>query len=202
MKKINKMRRTALIATIMLLVLAMLSAGCGVTQNGNVIDGSGNNTGEDGNYYYFTMPSNADVTVTAIWTTDAKTLTGVSAEGIVGYWATWFGHARFVLPEGAAAYTMNSEHKLYRLGDDGRTIPAGVAVVIISDKETIALTPDTSTGTTTVTDHAPGGNILRGSNSATTVSGTPYALGVVNGVLGFYEYTGGPVPAHKAYYVQ
>ena len=49
MKKINKMRRTALIATIMLLVLAMLSAGCGVKQNGNVIDGSGNNTGEHGN---------------------------------------------------------------------------------------------------------------------------------------------------------
>lgn len=49
MKKINKMRRTALITTIMLLVLAMLSAGCGVKQNGNVIEGNGNNTGEHGN---------------------------------------------------------------------------------------------------------------------------------------------------------
>jgi len=153
-----------------------------------------------GDYYYFTMPSNADVTVTAIWTTDAKTLTGVSAEGIVGYWATWFGHARFVLPEGAVAYTMDKDHHLYRLGTDGHTIPAGVAVVIISDKETIALTPDT--GTSTITDHAPGGNILQGVDTPTTVAGTPYVLGVVEGKLGFYPYTGSMIPANKAYYVQ
>ena len=162
-------------------------------------------TGSTGDYYSFTMPRDADVTVTAIWTTDARTLTGVSAEELAGYWATWFGHARFTLPEGAAAYTMDKDHHLYRLGDDGQTIPAGVAVVIISDKPSIALTPDS--GTSTITDHAPnGGNILSG-GPATVTAGqidgmTPYVLGIVNGKLGFYEYNGGPVPAYKAYYVQ
>ena len=45
MKTISKIRRTAIIATILLLVLAMLSAGCGVKQNGNAENKPGNDAG-------------------------------------------------------------------------------------------------------------------------------------------------------------
>ena len=137
------------------------------------------------------------------------TLAQGTIDGVTAWWGTYFGNQRYTLPEGATAYTMDKDHQLFRLGDDGRTIPAEVAVVVICDhapeivdgKPRITLTPDS--GNSPVVDHAPnGGNILRGSNSATTVSGTPYVLGVVDGKLGFYEYTGGLVPAHKAYYVQ
>ena len=46
--------------------------------------------------------------------------------------------------------------------------------------------------------------ILRGSGSAVPVeglSGTPYVLGKVGDVLGFYQYTGTSLPAGKAYYL-
>ena len=125
-------------------------------------------------------------------------------DGVTAWWGTFYHSAlRYTLPEGAAAFTMDADHHLYRLGDDGRTIPAGTAVVIISDKQNITLTHDG--GISPVADHAPGdGNILRGGGPA-TVYGTIYVLGVVNEVLGFYKYDkieGGDVPANKAYYVQ
>ena len=57
----------------------------------------------------------------------------------------------------------------------------------------------------TVTDSTAdihGTNILLGSDNPVSVAGKAYVLGIVNGVLGFYEYNGGDVPAHKAYYIQ
>ena len=141
------------------------------------------------------------------------TLAQGTIDGVTAWWGTYYGNQRYTLPEGAAAYTMDKDHQLFRLGTDGRTIPAEVAVVVICDlapeivdgKPRITLTPDS--GNSPVADHAPnGGNILRGGPATLTdgkVDGkTPYVLGIVNGVLGFYEYTGGDVPAHKAYYVQ
>ena len=133
-----------------------------------------------------------------------KALTGTLSDGF--YWATFYdGTIRYTLPEGATAYTMDSYHHLYRLGTDGRTIPAGVAVVIISDKAEITLTRTADTSDITING---GGNILQGSDNEvliSSLSGTPYVLGVVNGVLGFHEYVptnSQKVPAHKAYYVQ
>ena len=118
-------------------------------------------------------------------------------DGITAWWGTFYdGSANYRL-SGATAYTMGTDRKLYRLGDDGLTIPAGTAVVIIATSADAALTAIDSAS---ASDHATGGNILRGFNSPTAVSGTPYVLGIVNGVLGFYEYKGGDVPAHKAYY--
>lgn len=134
-------------------------------------------------------------------------LTGHLSNGL--YWATFYNQdVRYTLPSGAAAYTMGTDHQLYRLGDDGRTIPAGVAVVILSDSADIEI--QSITDNTSVTDHAYGGNILRGSNSPVTVTDekvdgkTPYVLGVAGdpAVLGFYKYTGSFIPANKAYYVE
>ena len=126
------------------------------------------------------------------------TLTGALSGGF--YWATFYNqNLRFTLPEGSAAYTMDASHHLYRLGSDGRTIRENTAVVIISDKAEITLT---RTGDDSAIDINGGANILSGFDSPTAVAGTPYVLGVVGGKLGFYEYTGGNVPAHKAYYTE
>ena len=129
-------------------------------------------------------------------------LSGHLSDGV--YWATYYNqNNRFLLPAGAIAYTMGNDYGLYRLGADGRTIPKGTAVVIISDKQTIPLTPDT--GDSEVEDHAPNGNILTGSDSEVTVSElsrTPYVLGVVGSELTLYEYKGAKIPANKAYYLK
>lgn len=188
-------------------------AGIAVTYNGpapgdgNYVaftDGDGNllNAGGSGSTYTVLMPDR-DVTIQAsVASLSQVNLTAHPATlfGQTGCWATFYhGSCRYTLPEGATAYTMGSDHQLYRLGTDGRTIPAGVAVVILADQTSLTLqkTDDTSP----VAIHG-GGNILRGSDSPATVSGTPYMLGIVDYRLGFYEYSGGLVPAHKAYYVQ
>ena len=166
-----------------------------------------NNTFIAGNS--FTMPARDVIVICAPVLATPVNISGHFSDGV--YWSTFcHGILRYALPEGATAYTMDSEKHLYRLGDDGSSIPAGQAVVILSDQENITLTYDS--GTTDITDHAPnyansspaGGNILRGSNSPVAVSGlggTPYVLGKVGSAIGFYRYTGTEIPANKAYYV-
>ena len=148
-----------------------------------------------------TMPAE-DVTVSVTITSCSLTLTQGTKDGVTAYWGTFYdGTHRYILPEGAAAYTMGTDYKLYRLGTDGRTIPAGTAVIIISDKESITLNFDDSGTPITVNGWD---NILKGSSSAVNVSGlsgTPYVLGVVNDVFGFHPFTGTSIPANKAYYV-
>lgn len=118
------------------------------------------------------------------------------------YWSTFYsGVARYKLPEGTKAYTLNSSNKLYLLGSDGSVIPAGTAVIIISDTATPSLTQIPNVGAISVYGDE---NILRGSSSGRAVSGlsgTPYVMGVVGGTLGFYKYTGETIPAGKAYYI-
>lgn len=127
------------------------------------------------------------------------TLTGTLDKG--RYWTTFFNSAeRYTLPDGAMAFTMNSDHELYRLGSNGKVIPANTAVVIMSDAQSITLTKSNSTSPVTVNG---GANILRGSNysiEAANLSGTPHVMGKVNNALGYYEYSGASIPAMKAYY--
>ena len=95
---------------------------------------------------------------------------------------------------------MNAAHQLYLLGE-GTVIPANTAVIIIADNESITLSKSSETTTVSISGE---GNILLGSNApvaVSTVSGTPYVLGVVNGALGFYKYIGTAIPAAKAYYI-
>ena len=93
---------------------------------------------------------------------------------------------------------MGSDYHLYRLGTDGRTIPAGKAVVIISRSANVSFTP---AGTIpAVTDHAAGGNILVGNTTEVPVSVTTYVLGREGNAIGFYQYNGNAIPAGIAYY--
>ena len=171
-----------------------------------------NGTSIDGNS--FTM-SAADVTVSATLTPAASiTITGHRHNGF--YWATFYHSAfRYTLPAGAQAYTMGTDHKLYRLGDDGRVIPKNTAVVIISDEAAIELTYSDSASEVAI--HGPGSkNILYGGPVTVTngkvpvpgsdpaATGTPYVLGVTGNpaTIGFHPFTGGSIPANKAYYVE
>lgn len=117
------------------------------------------------------------------------------------YWTTFYSKStRYALPVGAQAYTMNSSHELFRLGIDGSEIPAGKAVIIISDSANIELTR--STKTNTVIDNADT-NILEGSNSSVIRGNATnyYVLGIDGETLGFYQYSGDSIPGMKAYYI-
>ena len=146
------------------------------------------------------------------------TLVQGEKDGVTCYWGTFYSIQRYTLPDGAAAYTMGADHKLYRLGTDGSVIPAGVAVVIIAEEsgttntKTIALTKSDETSEIVV--HG-GGNTLCGSEIKVSVSygkitvggqqKTPYVLSVKNGIVDFYPLSSDfndSIPANKAYYLQ
>lgn len=130
--------------------------------------------------------------------TDTKTVTAGSNGG--KYWATFYcSGAAYTLPEGAQAFTMNSSHKLYLLGD-GSVIPANTAVIIIADSASLTLTKTDDV----VVEISGTENILRGSSygmDISRISGTPYVLGIKSNALKFYKYIGNTVPANKVYYI-
>ena len=166
--------------------------------------------------YGFSMPS-SDITISASVTVNATqdiTAYAGTVSGVTGYWATFYhGTLNYQLPAGAQAFTMDSEHHLYRVGTDGSIIPAGQAVVIIAEASALTgATAESGTLTLTHTDSTAdihGTNILHGSDipvKKSDISGIPYVLGVANSVLGFHEYSfyyyWKPLPANKAYYVE
>ena len=136
-------------------------------------------------------------------TNDPHSITAHAATfaGQTHYWTTFFdGACSYRLPAGAQAFTMKEDKALYRVGD-GSIIPAGIAVVIMADMETITLTATNETATPET------GNILEGVSTfkATKDINTKkkfYVLGVYNGHFGFHQFTGTVVPAYKAYYLQ
>ena len=108
----------------------------------------------------------------------------------------------YQLSDGALAYTaglVSGTVVFYRIGANSNVIPAGTAVVILSDSVIGMTEIDEVPAGTTV--HA--GNILTGTDSdITKPAGTVYVLNVVNDVLGFYQLQeGSTIGAHKAYYV-
>ena len=123
------------------------------------------------------------------------------------YVTTFYGTLDYQLPEGAKAYTAsldNSKIVFHQIGEDGRVIPHGTAVIIAADIASITLTLLASTDVT-----AYDGNILQGSDTAVTVTEgkvdgkTPYVLGIdSSSTLGFYKFSGATIPAGKAYYLK
>ena len=160
------------------------------------------------NAYSFTMPA-ADVTISAtfILSDMQLTLNRASLNGVTKYWGTFYATTAYQLPVGAQAFYMKDDKSLYMVGTDGTVIPAGEAVVVMSDgdqTESITLTLGATTTDITVT-----GNFLQGKASATLVSSlsiesgkSVYVLSAdTDGNLGFYKFTGDTIPANKAYYI-
>lgn len=114
------------------------------------------------------------------------------------YWATYYNSSfSYKLPAGAKAFTLNSDHNLYLLGD-GSIIPANTAVIIIADTDSLNLENVPNSGSITPLG---GGNILMGSDSVVEKDNTQYVLGIKNGEMSFYKFNGIEIPANKAYYV-
>lgn len=151
---------------------------------------------EHGVYYNGTYYLRHDLAGTAV----GLNLTQGTKDGVSAYWGTYYnGTTNHTLSEGAAAYTLGTDYKLYRLGTNGRTIPKGTAVVIIATSGDASLIP-AGTGNLSITDHAPGGNILVG-NDADTDYAAIYVLSVnSSGEVGFCKLSIGDLPAHKAGY--
>ena len=164
---------------------------------------------EDAGVYTFEMPTK-DVTVTATWTANAELdITSISATlfGEEQYVTTFYnGTLDYRLPEGAKAYTASLDGTnvvFHLIGEDGRVIPKNTAAIVVANADNLTLTKLASTE---VTAHA--GNILRGSDTAVTVTAgkvdgkTPYVLGIDNSTLGFYKFSGDTIPAGKAFYLK
>ena len=149
---------------------------------------------EHGAYYNGTYYLRHDLAGTAV----GLNLTQGTKDGVSAYWGTYYNGTTNHTLVGATAYTLGTDYKLYRLGTDGRTIPKGVAVVIIATSGDASLIP-AGTGNLSITDHAPGGNILVG-NDADTSYPTIYVLSVNAGEIGFRKLSTGTLPAHKAGY--
>ncbi len=128
------------------------------------------------------------------------TLVQGTKDGVTAYWGTFYDSGSgYTLPAGAAAYTMDAEYHLYRLGTDGSVIPKATAVVIIADKADVSLT---TLAEASAADNAPGGNILVGRDVATSFDSVICVLSVsASGAVGFYPLSGIALPAHKAGYV-
>ena len=155
-----------------------------------------------GNYYSANPSFDQNLTlVEGKVATIVKSSSSVAAYKYVGT----FYHAtlHYQLPAGAMAYTAkytNAGWEFYRIGTDGNIIPAGTAVVIVSDAASIELIKlESDPGITA------GSNDLQGSDVAVDNSNNDkYVLGRLNGdkdLLGFYKYSGSSIPAGKAYYV-
>ena len=147
-------------------------------------------------HFSFPMPS-CNVTVTASITVETSVQISAGEATLGGqthYWTTFYHPSwNYRLPEGAQAFTMKADKALYRVGD-GSIIPAGCAVVIMADTASLTLTT-TEESATPESD-----NILHGGGDEDAPDNA-HVLSQVNGVIGFYDYSG-VIPANKAYYVE
>lgn len=131
--------------------------------------------------------------------------------GETKYVTTFYDGTRsWQLPKGTVAYQVAEDLVLYRIGAESHIIPAGMAVVIVSDKtaaDTDTYKTINMTLTSTTDLHYYHVNILRGSDSAVAVNNgkidgkTVYVLGIVDGALNFYPFEGSEIPAGKAYFL-
>lgn len=142
-------------------------------------------------------------------------LTAKPADG--NYWSTfYFGSMGFTIDEGvnACAYTatygLNSEKgeyeiTLHKLGEDGKSIPEGTAVIIVSSTASVSMTPNGNLGKFSGSNDLRGVDVITRTGYITTELGgdTFFVLGMttVNEEVhfGFHEYTGTTMAARKAF---
>ena len=136
--------------------------------------------------------------------------TAATVMGETRYVTTFYDSARnWQLPEGAWAYTAAKEGNNYVFYCLDDLIPAGVPVIILMDKTSADTEPtkEIKLSITASTTSPHPGNVLTGTDSPINVSDgkiggkTVYVLGVANGELGFYPFSGSQIPGGKAYYL-
>ena len=135
--------------------------------------------------------------------------TAATVMGETRYVTTFYDSAvNWQLPDGAWAYVVNKEgddYVFYCLGD---VIPADTPVIILMDKTNAdtGSTKEIELSVTTAISN-PYNNILKGTDSPKGVNGgkidghTVYVLGIADGKLGFYPFSGSEIPEKKAYIV-
>ena len=147
----------------------------------------------------------------SITTVPQPVATAASVMGDIQYAASFYDGSRsWQLAKGGLAYTVREEGPdcvFYCIGD---VIPAGTPVIILLDKQA-GDTGSTKVIPLSVTGYSTPAvlyNILKGTDSPLAVSNgkigddTVYVLGIRNGKLGFYPFSGNEIPAGKAYYLK
>lgn len=184
-------------------------------------------TAENGQWVHFSLQIPADAKYVMIrvkdhqaWlyiddiritTVPQPVATAASVMGGIQYAATFYDGSRsWQLPKGGLAYSVRKE------GDDcvfyciGDVIPAGTPVIILLDRQA-GDTGSTKVIPLSVTDSSTVPilyNILKGTDSPVAVSNGKiegkkvYVLGIRDGKLGFYPFSGNTIPAGKAYYCE
>ena len=159
-------------------------------------------TGLDAPTISVTIPkgSTGNRSYTATWIPSGLSLTAATVFGGTKYVGTFYdGSYNFRLPEGAKAYTASLDGDnlvLHQIGDNGRVIPQGTAVVIVADSASVTLERLASTSVTARPD-----NILLGTDTdIAKPSGVVQVLNIVDGVPSLCLFNGATVPAHRAYY--
>ena len=144
----------------------------------------------------------------SITTVPQPVATAASVMGDIQYAATFYDGARsWQLPKGGLAYMVKKEGDDYVFYCIGDVIPAGKPVIILLDKQAgdTGSTKVIPLSVTSYTNVPVLYNILIGTDSPVTVSngkignGKVYVLGIKNGKLGFYPFSGNTIPAGKAY---
>ena len=145
-----------------------------------------------------------------ITTVPQPVATAASVMGDIQYVATFYdGSRNWQLPKGGLAYMVDLEGDDYVFYCIGDVIPAGKPVIILLDKQagdtgSTKVIPLSVTSSSGMSSLHP---ILKGTDSPMAVSNgkiedgkTVYVLGIKNGKLGFYPFSGNKIPAGKAYF--
>ena len=124
---------------------------------------------------------------------------GQDPQNATYYYSTFFdSQVSYALPAGVEAYVATisgNELTLTKIAVAGQTIPANNAVIFRANAENFTLTPSTADAVTFTAT-----NSLQGTDVAVdAIPANCYVLSDEDNVIGFYEYTGGLLNAHKAY---
>ena len=141
-----------------------------------------------------------DVTVSAPAPANEDIIANPDPQHAGVYYSTFFDSSvKYALPAGVEAYVAevgSNVLNLTKIAGEGQTIPADNAVILKSSVANFTLAvseaePVSFTAT----------NSLQGSDEAIATPDNCYVLSGEDGVVGFYQYSGANLNAHKAYVV-
>ena len=120
----------------------------------------------------------------------------------IHYYSTFYsGKKAYSVPEGVTAYTGKVDGDMLKLtAISGGIIPTGEAVILrLTTENNTAPKQQFDLTATTTTATKSGNNALTGTDVATTLGASDYALSLGQNGVGFYLWSGKSIGAHKAY---